>query len=546
MACSKLFSGDIPELINKIIKYLRYDSKTLHSCILVNRLWCRLAIPLLWEDPFLHYKVVPDFIGILLHNLNEDDKTKLNEYIIIHNDLFPSNTLFNYPSFIQNLNTSRIFYSIGKWIKSVTKYFIRNLSDSQISNFKKLIWRSLFLVLIKNEINLHSLEIILNDANEIEFFDEFLELILQNPNFIYNIKNFNFRTYVDTTEDIIKFLELLHFNCKSISSLHFRFLSYYNRNNYSIIEKVLSRIIGSQENLRIISFANSSFPLYHLLLSLRYLNCSNTLNTIMFYVVSFENITVLSEVFNQLNVLESIHIVYCYHLDSKFIQQIKNIYKPFKLKSLILSRNLGIESIKFLIQLSGNYLENIGIIGDDRLEQILPLIIKYCSKIKYLNPIELQVQNLYLLFDLIKNITQNLNYLTIGLSSYNGYDNEHFSSIILLNLGQILPFKLEYLNLRLVFNTNDLKIFLKNSQNTFIKKLLIYNYIKYDENENILPYIEEYIMKKKRVKYLAVLENSGNYSFDKVEVFQLYDIQIIYYYDLIIDPHRYIEETYLK
>ncbi|GBC30875.1 hypothetical protein GLOIN_2v1767282 [Rhizophagus irregularis DAOM 181602=DAOM 197198] len=45
-------TGDLPELTNEIIQYLRNDISTLYSCIFVNRLWCRLAIPLLWEDPF--------------------------------------------------------------------------------------------------------------------------------------------------------------------------------------------------------------------------------------------------------------------------------------------------------------------------------------------------------------------------------------------------------------------------------------------------------------------------------------------------------------
>ena len=62
MVCSKLFSGDLPELIDDIIQYFHYDYKTLHSCILVNRLWCSLAIPLLWEDPFSipnqHYRCI--------------------------------------------------------------------------------------------------------------------------------------------------------------------------------------------------------------------------------------------------------------------------------------------------------------------------------------------------------------------------------------------------------------------------------------------------------------------------------------------------------
>ena len=52
MACSKLFSGDLPEVLTYIIQNLRNNINTLHSLSLVNRFWCRLAIPLLWEDPF--------------------------------------------------------------------------------------------------------------------------------------------------------------------------------------------------------------------------------------------------------------------------------------------------------------------------------------------------------------------------------------------------------------------------------------------------------------------------------------------------------------
>ena len=121
MACSKIFSGDLPELINEIIQHFRNDFSTLHSCTLVNRLWCRLAIPLLWEDPFsMKFPKNYHFIEIYLHHLNDNDKTKLNEYGI-SNDLFPSNTLFNYPSFIKCFNTMYISFFIEKWIKNVSK-----------------------------------------------------------------------------------------------------------------------------------------------------------------------------------------------------------------------------------------------------------------------------------------------------------------------------------------------------------------------------------------------------------------------------------------
>ncbi|GBB97013.1 hypothetical protein RclHR1_00290011 [Rhizophagus clarus] len=35
MSCSKLFSGNLSELINKI-QYLHYDYETLHSCIIIS------------------------------------------------------------------------------------------------------------------------------------------------------------------------------------------------------------------------------------------------------------------------------------------------------------------------------------------------------------------------------------------------------------------------------------------------------------------------------------------------------------------------------
>jgi hypothetical protein len=72
-----------------------------------------------------------------------------------------------------------------------------------------------------------------------------------------------------------------------------------------------------------------------------------------------------------------------------------------------------------------------------------------------------------------------------------------------------------------------------------------------NESENIFPYIKEYIMKKKRVKYLAIIETTNKTSVDlfsqkdKVKEFELYDIQFLYYYHLSIDMYSFIKESYL-
>uniref|UniRef100_U9TX82 F-box domain-containing protein n=1 Tax=Rhizophagus irregularis (strain DAOM 181602 / DAOM 197198 / MUCL 43194) TaxID=747089 RepID=U9TX82_RHIID len=133
MACSKIFSGDLPELTEEIIQYFRKDFSTLYSCILVNRLWCRLAIPLLWEDPFSiptqNYRCIETYLCFL----NEDSKAKFNEYIIIDNLLLSNSTLlFNYPNFIKYLDTSKICQSIKYWVDTLVDIYNNDCNDYRL------------------------------------------------------------------------------------------------------------------------------------------------------------------------------------------------------------------------------------------------------------------------------------------------------------------------------------------------------------------------------------------------------------------------------
>src|SRR5688572_26473620 len=121
MLCSKVFSGDLPEITNEIIQYLRRDFKSLHSCILVNRFLCRIAIPILWEDPFSIKRLVSscNLLDIFLLFINEDDETKLKEFGIIINSSLCKKPLFNYPSFIKTLNTFRVKLHTVNWLNNL-------------------------------------------------------------------------------------------------------------------------------------------------------------------------------------------------------------------------------------------------------------------------------------------------------------------------------------------------------------------------------------------------------------------------------------------
>ncbi|GBC03635.1 hypothetical protein RclHR1_05220012 [Rhizophagus clarus] len=534
MEYSKLFLG-LPELTNEIIKYFRNDFSTLHSCMLVNRLWCRLTIPLLWEDPFSIPTENYHFIYVYLNNLNQHDKLLLKEYGIKSNSFLTNNnsTLFNYPYYIKYLNTWKIIESIEKWVKEVK--IIKYQNDI---NLIRLIYKSLFKVFIENEVILNTFEIEMDTNMDYDYFNVAFELILNHPGFINNIKIL--KLYFGDLTRFDNLLSLLS-NCNTVSSI-------YLKCQNIIIEKFLSKIIISQNNLQKISFFYNNLPLYHTLLSLKNSNCSNTLTNILFYHVDFKNIFIFNQVFENLNNLKSIHIIYCLSLNSNFIDQIIGINKPFKLTSLFLDdtfqNNLcQIDTFKLFFQKCADYLENFGFnfnsLNDELRRELLEQVLNYCTKIKFFESSENNHYRLFLSFDIIENIFHYLNYLTISSKNINN------CSIILHELGQILPLKLDYLNLVLTFDENDFEIFLKNSQNIFIKKLLISNNYYGNVKRNILPFIEKYIMKKKRVKYLAFKDMDDLfYMKDKVEEFKSFDIEIQDYDILITYCYEYIEETY--
>ncbi|CAB4433265.1 unnamed protein product [Rhizophagus irregularis] len=502
MSCSKILLGDFPELTYEIIKYFQndysnlHDYSTLHSCILVNRLWCRIAIPLLWENPFsIPNRNYNKMIEIYLYNLNDDVKTKLNEYKIINNSLSSRNIMFNYVKFLKYLNICRYMFYVEEWSVDATstKHFEQN--------FMRLVHMSLFKIFIENGVNLRTLEIEIGTL-DIHCYDyqNILKLILQNQNFIHNIGNLQLNI-IDNIENMVTI-------------------------NYVL------QIIHLHQNLKKIKISNDDESLYQPLLLSKNHNCSNTLNTIIFLYVEFKFINYLNEVFEQLNVLESVHIVKCSSLNN-FIQQIINLTKPFKLKSLILYEVPQIETLQQLLQKSGNYLEIFGGYDICLNDDILPQLLKYCDNINFLyfyGYVKSEIFT-YKVINLIENIKQSLNYLSMVICE----EYPLTGSFILKNLGQILPSKLEYLSLVLNVKESDFRAFLENSQGVFVNKLSIELR---RGNDDILHYIKEYIMKEKRVKYLAIKDNENNKELfdlkEEVREFELHNIKVQRHRDLFI------------
>ncbi|GES79300.1 hypothetical protein GLOIN_2v1882637 [Rhizophagus clarus] len=78
---------------------------------------------------------------------------------------------------VKQLNTLTTEQPSNYYIK------VKDLLYEQISNFSKLIFISLFLIFIENEVNLHTLEVTIVSGEDIEYFDDIFKLILQKPSF---------------------------------------------------------------------------------------------------------------------------------------------------------------------------------------------------------------------------------------------------------------------------------------------------------------------------------------------------------------------------
>jgi|ERR1051325_5446302 hypothetical protein len=92
------------DCLNEIFEYLKHvkhGSVTLYSCLLVNRLWCEVAVRLLWKEAS-DYNIT-NVITLIACLPNESKEILHNNGIII-----PTPTLnlpmFNYASFCKNLS----------------------------------------------------------------------------------------------------------------------------------------------------------------------------------------------------------------------------------------------------------------------------------------------------------------------------------------------------------------------------------------------------------------------------------------------------------
>src|SRR5437763_3570679 len=92
------------DCLNEIFEYLEEDKVTLHSCLLVNRLWCKVSVRILWRNIWENVRVsrwnVPknQFMRTLINSLPNESKDLLRKNGVLTSILTSKPSLFNYAS----------------------------------------------------------------------------------------------------------------------------------------------------------------------------------------------------------------------------------------------------------------------------------------------------------------------------------------------------------------------------------------------------------------------------------------------------------------
>ncbi|RIB01780.1 hypothetical protein C2G38_952410 [Gigaspora rosea] len=388
---SKIFMGDMPELMENILNNLNDDIHSLHSCALVSRFWSKMSIPILWSDPFSLSRK-SSFIPIYLSSLNEHDIFILNECGIVVD--FP-NTLFNYAIFLKVMDLSTLDFLVEDWIERSN---INLHKDSKTVKYE--LANLLFKLFIERGATLSKFDLRMSSDNDIK--PEIFYLLGRNVSFFSQLQVLSvFIKLKPCSQNAITLLKILIDNAKKINKLKFTEFDYDPQ-----LFHTFSCVIKSQEQLKWFSLVASFGRI------ISALRCQqNSLRE-----VRMESCDCSNKDFDELMNCKNLEVIRTYHCRNvdRLLNRLGN--SLHKINTLdICSYSIDASNIIQLLQKSGSSLQRLRISSDSKeiisLPLLLETLISSCPNIVYLqfSSMKLSTQFLNLICGL-----QKLQFLTFS------------------------------------------------------------------------------------------------------------------------------------
>ncbi|RIB06527.1 hypothetical protein C2G38_504630 [Gigaspora rosea] len=484
---TKIFTGDMPELMENILNNLNEEINSIYSCALVSRHWCNMSIPILWRDPFT---LARDsiFISRYFSSLSEDDRIILDEYGI---DIeFPC-TLFNYSRFLKVFDSSSLDVRIQESIPKL----INNLpTDIDLKDLKEHVANLLFKIFIESSATLSKLALDMSDEI-VDIKPEIFYSLGQNMLFFSRLQDLSVIVESESCiKNAIALFKILADNATKINSLTFHTYIYE-----PLLCRTFASVIKSQEQLgRFNLIGGTSFePRSCCIMSA--LECQKkALREIKIECCAY------GEEFEVLMNCENLEVIRIFHYkeEVKLLKILStNLSKISTLE--ILSYSIDASNLIPILENSGPLLQRLRLYSEKREIRSLPLLIEtlisFCPNITYLYISSIKFSSKFL--DLIGSL-QKLLYLTLQWID-DGTEEKMKSWIT--QLAEILPSSLQYFNLGDFWINSHIDIFLDHC-NAPLKRLLFG--VDYDYDKTIEALIK-FCKRKKTLNYAYIHCNTN-------------------------------------
>jgi len=99
----------IRDVLYLIFKELQDDKKTLHSCLLVNKTWCEIIVPILWKNSWIYSRGKEKLLlSVIIQHLSNEFKNYIMSRGINILKNYYKKPLFDYINFCKYLNIYEI------------------------------------------------------------------------------------------------------------------------------------------------------------------------------------------------------------------------------------------------------------------------------------------------------------------------------------------------------------------------------------------------------------------------------------------------------
>ncbi|GES75682.1 hypothetical protein GLOIN_2v1774869 [Rhizophagus clarus] len=432
------------DCIYHILRYLQgyHYRSTLFKCGLVNRFWCRAAIPLLYANPFFFRPNKKYYLIILtlISCFNKEEILQLKNKIKFNiNDEYKP--LFEYPKYFKSYDCDSANHKIIRWINHFS-----NPNDKILECFCLTFHHTI----LKHCVNIEQFNISINYS-----------LIKFNLNFNISISNLiklNSLALCGLKDlDGMEFLSNIANHCLNLKELKMELICI----SHPEIQEKLCTIIQRQnslEKLKISRFALSD----NIFSSLEFQ--THSLVSIVFSYINFSNISFKN--FINLNNLNTLEFFNCGDTNPLNRYEILK-FASFKLKRLKFFYNTWNENIEpTIIKYLGPSLKSLSLFEKSITIPVIRDVSMYCLNLLILKMIIVNIKNIdSLVFPYFKNLKiRKLDINIYGILCENMKNN-------LMKLANNISINVEEISLWFSGDKlQPLKIFLEHCHN-YLKKI---------------------------------------------------------------------------